>query len=305
MKGHGSMTERPYETTVPDDLTSGTPTTSGLATGANGTTSLGSTSTGGQASSSTAAAVGEEAKSVASDAADSGRQVAETAVSGAKDVVSEATTQLRTLFDQLRTELDGQASSQGQRAVGGLRSLADELRQMASSSDQQGIAGEAAHQAASHASSFADWLDNKQPGDILDEVRSLARRRPGAFLLGAAAIGVLGGRMTRGLTGSGAGQQQSGTSGYPVASTGTAGSYPAAGYTTGTAGAGMTGAATAGASTVGLPPDVSPVRSEPYTIGVRETDTHAMTTATDGVTTDDVTDQTDVLYVDGESEARG
>jgi hypothetical protein len=294
------MTERPYETTVPDDLTSGTPTTSGLGTGGNGTTSLGSTSTGGQGSSSTASAVGEEAKSVASDAADSGRQVAETAASGAKDVVSEATTQLRQLFDQLRSELDGQASSQGQRAVGGLRSLADELRQMASSSDQQGIAGEAAHQAADRASSFADWLDNKQPGDILDEVRSMARRRPGAFLLGAAALGLLGGRMTRGLTAGGSGQEMSGATGYPVGSTGATGAYPTAGYTTGT-----TGTGTAGAATVGLPPDVSPVRSEPYTVGVRDTDTHAMTTATDGVTTSDITDETDILYVEGESEARG
>lgn len=288
------MTERPYETTVPDDLTSGTSTSSHGA-GAYGTTSLGSTSTGGQGPSSTAAAVGEEAKSVASDAADSGRQVAGTAASGAKDVVSEATTQLRQLFDQLRSEVDGQASSQGQRAVGGLRSLADELRQMASGSDKQGIAGEAAHQAADRASSFADWLDNKQPGDILDEVRSLARRRPGAFLLGAAAIGVLGGRMTRGLTGGGESQQASGGTGYPVASAGTTGANPAAGYTPGMAGAG----------TVGLPPEVSPVRSEPYTVGVRDTDTHAMTTMTDGVTADDITDRTDVLYADGESEARG
>ena len=291
------MTERPHETTVPDDLTSGTPTTSGLAAGGNGTTSLGSTSAGGQGSSSTAAAVGDEAKSVASDAADSGRQVAETAAAGAKDVVSEATTQLRQLFDQLRSELDGQASSQGQRAVGGLRSLADELRQMASGSQQQGLAGEAAHQAADRASSFADWLDGRQPGDILDEVRSLARRRPGAFLLGAAAVGLLGGRMTRGLTAGGPDQGTSRPTGHDA---GGQGAYPASGYPTGAA-----GATSAGATSVGLPPDVSPVRSEPYTVGVRDTDTHAMTTATDGVTADESTDQTDVLYVDGESEARG
>ncbi|NUP35111.1 MAG: hypothetical protein HOU01_25880 [Streptomycetaceae bacterium] len=294
------MTERPYETTVPDDLTSGASSTSGLSTGGSGTTSLGATSTGGQGSDSTASAVGQEAKSVASDAAQSGRQVADTAASGAKDVVSEATTQLRQLFDQLRSELDGQASSQGQRAVGGLRSLADELREMASGSQQQGIAGEAAHQAADRASSFADWLDNKQPGDILDEVRSLARRRPGAFLLGAAAIGVLGGRMTRGLTGGGSDQQSSGASGYASTAPGTTGAYPTGGYPTG----GYT-TGTAEAGTVGLPPEVSPVRSEPYTVGVRDTDTHGVTTATDGLTADGLTDETQVVYVEGESEARG
>ncbi|MGO4598927.1 hypothetical protein [Terrabacter sp. 2RAF25] len=232
---------------------------------------------------------------MASDAADSGRHVAETAASGAKDVVSEATTQLRQLFDQVRSELDGQASSQGQRAVGGLRSLADELRQMASGSQQQGIAGEAAHQAADRASSFADWLDNKQPGDILDEVRSLARQRPGAFLLGAAALGLLGGRMTRGLTGGSSDQQAPQAAGYGAGAQGVTGSYPTSGYTT----------ATAGTPSVGLPPDQSPVRSEPYTVGVRDTDTHAVTTATDGLTTDGLTDQTEVVYVEGERGARG
>jgi hypothetical protein len=282
------MTERPYETTVPDDLTSGTTSTSGLSTGGSGASSTGGTTAGGQTS-STASAVGSEAKSVASDAADSGRQVAETAASGAKDVVSEATTQLSQLFDQLRSEFNGQASSQGQRAVGGLRSLADELRQMASGSQQQGLAGEAANQAANRASSFADWLDNKQPGDLLDEVRSMAKRRPGAFLLGAAAVGLLGGRMTRGLTaGGGSDQQASGPSSYGAGTQGVSGTYPTGGYTTGT-------------TSVGVPPDVSPVRSEPYTVGVRDTDTHGVTTATGGLTTD----ETDVLYVEGESGARG
>src|SRR6476620_9819120 len=179
------MTERAYETTLPTDLTSDTTSASNVSMGGNGTSSLGAGSASGQRSGSTASAVGDEAKSVASDAADGGRRVAETAASGAKDVVAEATTQARQLFDQLRSELDGQASSQGQRAVGGLRSLADELRQMAAAPDQRGVAGEAAQQAADRASSFADWLDGREPGDILAEVRSLARRRPGAFLLGA------------------------------------------------------------------------------------------------------------------------
>ncbi|GAB3870320.1 hypothetical protein GCM10028802_00220 [Terrabacter terrigena] len=233
---------------------------------------------------------------MASDAADSGRHVAETAASGAKDVVSEATTQLRQLFDLVRTELDGHASSQGQRAVGGLRSLADELRQMGSSSQQQGIAGEAAHQAADRASSFADWLDNRQPGEILDEVRSLARRRPGAFLLGAAAIGLLGGRLTRGLSAGGPDQQTSGATGYAPGAQDAVAGYPSGG---------SMGAYPTGATSVGVPPDVAPVRSEPYTVGVRDTDTHAVTTATDGLTDVPRPSATEVPYGEGESGARG
>src|SRR6478609_4697317 len=166
-KGNRHMTERPYETSVPDEVVIPAAPAYPVQGSSNGE----------------GTSVGNEAKSVASDAADSGRQVAETAASGVKDVASEATTQLRQLLDQVRSELDDQASTQGQRAADGLRSLAGELRQMASSSQEQGIAGEVAGQAADRAASFADWLEHRQPGDMLDELRSLARRRPGAFLL--------------------------------------------------------------------------------------------------------------------------
>ena len=41
-------------------------------------------------------------------------------------------------------------------------------------------------------------LDGREPSQILDDVRAFARRRPGAFLLGALAAGVVAGRITRG-----------------------------------------------------------------------------------------------------------
>ena len=47
--------------------------------------------------------------------------------------------------------------------------------------------------------SFADRLQNREPAELLDEVRSFARRKPGLFLLGAAAAGVLAGRLTSGV----------------------------------------------------------------------------------------------------------
>jgi hypothetical protein len=259
------MTERPYETTVPEDVTVGTGSSS---TGGSFYTSA----TGSPSQANGGTTVGTEAKSVASEAADSGRHVAETAASGARDVVSEATTQLRQLFEQVRGELDDQASSQGQRAVGGLRSLADELRQMASSSSQPGVAGEVVGQAAHRASSAADWIENRQPGDMLEELRSLARRRPGAFLLGAAVLGVVGGRLTRGLTADDAGGSSTPAS-LRSASSGGRATTPIA----------MSAGGPARAS---VPPSESPVRSEPYTVGVRDSETHAVTPMTGGVTSD-------------------
>jgi hypothetical protein len=44
----------------------------------------------------------------------------------------------------------------------------------------------------------AGFLSDHEPGDLLDQVRQFARRRPGAFLLGAALVGIIAGRLTRG-----------------------------------------------------------------------------------------------------------
>ena len=151
------------------------------------------------------ASVREEAASVTSDAAQSGRQVADTAVSEAKDVVAEARSQISTLLEQLRDEANEQASGQSDRAVKGLRSLGDELKQMVSASEQRGMATDLAGQAADRVQSVAGWLEQRQPGEVLDEVRDFARRRPGTFLAAAAVVGLIGGRLTRGLTASSAG----------------------------------------------------------------------------------------------------
>jgi len=188
----------------------------------------------------------EHAQAVAQDAKESTKGVASTAASEAKDVAREARTQLRSLVDQLGSEATDQASSQTQRAVQGLRSLSNELSGMADNQQgDSGMASDLARQGASRLGAAADWLDGRQPGELLEEVRSFARRRPGAFIAGAAVLGLIGGRMTRGLTAdtSGGGSESTaGTSSY-----GTAASLPpssaavSSGYGTGTAYATGTG----------------------------------------------------------------
>jgi hypothetical protein len=160
------------------------------------------TSTGGQSQTGkgTSKAVRDEAASVGADAAEGGRRVADTAASEVKDIVGEARSQLSALLEQLRGEVSHQASGQSDRAVTGLRSLSNELSQMASSSQQNGIATDLAGQAASRVQTLAGWLEQRQPAEVLDEVRDFARRRPGTFLTAAAVIGLIGGRVTRGLT---------------------------------------------------------------------------------------------------------
>ena len=168
----------------------------------------GSSSGNGTASTS----VRDEAASVTSDAAQSGRQVADTAVSEVKDVVAEARSQISTLLEQLRDEANEQASGQSERAVKGLRSLGEELKQMASTSQQRGIATDLTGQAADRVQSLAGWLEQRQPGEVLDDVRDFARRRPGTFLATAAVVGLIGGRLTRGLTASSGSSKTTGSS---------------------------------------------------------------------------------------------
>jgi hypothetical protein len=78
---------------------------------------------------------------------------------------------------------------------------------MAANGGQSGLGAELARQAADRMHGAASWLERREPADLLDEVRNFARRRPGAFLIGAAVAGLAAGRLTRGLTAGGQSQQ--------------------------------------------------------------------------------------------------
>jgi hypothetical protein len=173
--------------------------------------------------------VGQETKQAAGD-------VASTAGQEAKQVTREAKDQARQLWSQTRSDLTDQAATQQTRAAGGLRELADQLRQMAGAADQDGMAKGLVDDVARRAGDAASWLDQRDPGSLLDEARSFARQRPGAFLAIAAGVGVLAGRLSRGLvdeardsgdsSGSTSGSVSYGSAGYPA----TTGSYDTGGF---------------------------------------------------------------------------
>jgi hypothetical protein len=72
------------------------------------------------------------------------------------------------------------------------------------------VASDLIRQAAERSASVASWLEGRDPGSLLNEVKSFARQRPGTFLLLAAGAGVLAGRLTRSLA-AGAPESQVGT----------------------------------------------------------------------------------------------
>ena len=140
----------------------------------------------------------EQAGEVGRTAREGGRRVADTATEQAGQVGQEARRQARDLYGQAREQVTEQARNGQQQASDGLRSLSRELAEMADGGQQQGPASDLAKQAADRLGEFAEWLNRREPADLVDEFRALARRRPGAFLLGAAVAGVLAGRLTRG-----------------------------------------------------------------------------------------------------------
>jgi hypothetical protein len=151
----------------------------------------------GQQDQSTSDVAKEQAGEVAGHAAEAAKGVAQTAQQQAGEVADEARWQAQHLLHQAQSEVADQAATQQQRIAGGLHEVADQLRSMASRSEEQGIVTDLARQAADRTHQLAGWLDERDPRGVLDEVRSYARRRPGMFLAVALGAGLLAGRLAR------------------------------------------------------------------------------------------------------------
>jgi hypothetical protein len=169
----------------------------------------------------------EEAADVARTAKGSAQNVAQTAKEEAAHVASEAKSSAQGLLSQAKSGFSSQAGTQQQKAAEGIRTISGQLQSMADAPEQQGFASDLIRQAAQRSESVASWLENRQPGDLLGEVQTFARNKPGTFLLLAAGAGVLVGRLTRGLTAGTAGTSAtSGTAG----TAGLAGQYSGSPY---------------------------------------------------------------------------
>jgi hypothetical protein len=142
----------------------------------------------------------ERAQQTAGTAAEEGRHVAGVAAGEATGVASEAAQQARGVVNdavgEVRGQLDQQGRQQKERLAGTLGTFGDDLDRMAQGAS--GLAADLAREAAGRAHSLSQHLDRREPGELLDDVRRFARQRPGTFLLGALAAGVVAGRLLRG-----------------------------------------------------------------------------------------------------------
>ncbi len=138
----------------------------------------------------------ERAQQTTGTAKDEGRRVADVAQGEAQKVASEAKAQVRGLLDQATSQVEEQSRTQRDRLVETLRSVGDDLEEMADSS--KGTASDLVGEVAGRVRELSSRMDGREPRELLDDVRGFARRKPGTFLLGALAAGVVAGRLTRG-----------------------------------------------------------------------------------------------------------
>jgi hypothetical protein len=139
------------------------------------------------------------AASTASTAADESRHVGRVAGEEAQNVAGEAAAQLRNLAGEARTQVEEQSRSQRDRLVSTLHTFSDDLDSMSRAGmGAQGIAGDVVRMLSKRARELGSRLEGREPSELIDDARGYARRRPGTFLLGSLAAGVLVGRLVRG-----------------------------------------------------------------------------------------------------------
>ncbi|RXZ48912.1 hypothetical protein ESP57_08045 [Agromyces fucosus] len=243
--GFGAVPGGGSEVTEDSDATRGSAATGGPVGGAT-TGSAGPTGAGRSSS------LADDAASVASDAGDAGHRVVDVAKEEGKAVVEETAEQARRLADDVTVELREQAAVQQKRVAGGLRSAGAQFTQMADQSSESGYATDLVREAGRRADDVARWLDARDPGSLVQEVKTFARRRPGAFLAIAVGAGVVVGRLTRALAtppdrGSTATESRASATSTPATGMATAPATAA----TGMPGAGRSGSI--GAPSVGAP----------------------------------------------------
>lgn len=100
----------------------------------------------------------------------------------------------------MQHEVAAQASTHQQRLAEQSRTVSDDLRRISHGerTDSEMVM-RAVSGIADRAETFTRKLETKEPGEILDDVRRFASRRPGTFLMLAAGAGLLAGRLTRGM----------------------------------------------------------------------------------------------------------
>lgn len=128
-------------------------------------------------SSGTLGTAKSEASDLAHTAGDEAKGVVDAAKTEATSVAQEAKSQAKDLFAQSQQELKDQARTQQQRVASGLQTVGGDLQSMADGAASDSLAADLVRQVSGRISSASAWLSDREPADVLDEVKRFARRR--------------------------------------------------------------------------------------------------------------------------------
>ncbi|MFI9150606.1 hypothetical protein [Streptomyces sp. NPDC053367] len=139
----------------------------------------------------------EQTSAVAAQAQQAAGEVAGTATQQAKTVAGEARAQAGSAIRDLGQRLLDENQGHVERLAGTVRQWADDLAGMAQNASGDSPARDLTAQAADQGHRAADYLDKAGLEGMADDLRTFARRRPAAFLGGAALAGLVVGRLAK------------------------------------------------------------------------------------------------------------
>ncbi|REE03759.1 hypothetical protein [Citricoccus muralis] len=142
----------------------------------------------------------QEAGRLGSEAQSAARDVAGTAQEEAVHLKDETMTQVKDLADSAKQEASSQLSTQKDRLAAQSRTVSDDLERISrGEKPESDLVNQAVSKLSERARHLTEQLESKEPMDLLDDVRRFAARRPGTFLAIAAGVGLVAGRLTRGV----------------------------------------------------------------------------------------------------------
>lgn len=168
----------------------------GGSSGSRGRAAAGAASEQGQEVVGEARAQGQEVAAVATDQA---REVAGLVREQATQLTQDLSEQGRTLYEETRQQVAEQADVQTQALAQTLHRWGAESQALVEGRPADaGTVGVCVRQCADRLYQAASEIEIRGASGLLEEAQDFARRRPGAFLFGAALIGFGGGRLLRG-----------------------------------------------------------------------------------------------------------
>ena len=164
------------------------------------------------ATGSKASVAADEAQRVGSSAVDATQGVAREAATQASAVVDEAKDQLSHLVDQTKREVRTQLDARAEQAATGLQTFSRQLTALKEGRPEEaGGVRDVLSDLEQRVQRYAQSVQSRGPNALASDVTAFARRRPMAFLFGAAFAGFAVGRLVRAGAMSG---QPSGSNGH-------------------------------------------------------------------------------------------